>query len=88
MYIVLFIVALVISICFGIVSYYSMSNDQNILIVRWFQMSGIMIALFMDNSDKKKCIRVLIQASKVMKGMGGVVVGLYDGLEVKIKKSQ
>ena len=27
-------------------------------------------------------------SEEVMKGMGGVVVGLYDGLEVKIKKSQ
>ena len=27
-------------------------------------------------------------SEKVMKGVGGVVVGLYDGLEVKIKKSQ
>ncbi len=56
MYIVLFIVALVISICFGIVSYYSMSNDQNILIVRWFQMSGIMIALFMGIIPTKKSV--------------------------------
>ena len=56
MYIVLFIVALVISICFGIVSYYSMSNDQNILIVRWFQMSGVMLALFMGIIPTKKSI--------------------------------
>lgn len=56
MYIVLFIVILVISICFSIVSYYSMSNDQNILIVRWFQMSGIMLALFMGIIPTKKNI--------------------------------
>jgi len=47
MYIALFIALIVISICFGIVSYYSMANDQNILIVRWFQMSGLMLGLFM-----------------------------------------
>ena len=56
MYIVLFIAILVISICFSIVSYYSMLNDQNILIVRWFQMSGIMLALFMGIIPTKKNI--------------------------------
>ncbi len=56
MYIVLFIVTLVISICFGIVSYYSMLNDQNILIVRWFQMSGVMLALFMGIIPTKKSV--------------------------------
>ena len=47
MYIALFIALIIICICSGIVSYYSMSNDHNILIVRWFQMSGLMLALFM-----------------------------------------
>lgn len=56
MYIVLFIAILIISICFSIVSYYSMLNDQNILIVRWFQMSGIMLALFMGIIPTKKNI--------------------------------
>jgi hypothetical protein len=56
MYIVLFIVILIISVCFGIVSYYSMSNDQNILIVRWFQMSGLMLGLFMAIIPTKKSV--------------------------------
>ena len=47
MYIALFIALIIICICFGIVSYYSMSNDHSILIVRWFQMSGLMLGLFM-----------------------------------------
>ena len=56
MYIVLFIVILIISICFGIVSYYSMSNDQNILLIRWFQMSGLMLGLFMGIIPTKKSV--------------------------------
>ncbi len=56
MYIALFIALIIISICFGIVSYYSMSNDHNILIVRWFQMSGIMLGLFMGIIPTKKSI--------------------------------
>lgn len=56
MYIVLFIVILIISICFGIVSYYSVSNDQNILLIRWFQMSGLMLGLFMGIIPTKKSI--------------------------------
>ena len=47
MYIALFIALIIICICSGIVSYYSMSNDHSILIVRWGQMSGVMLALFM-----------------------------------------
>ena len=56
MYIVLFIALIIICICSGIVSYYSMSNNNNILIVRWFQMSGIMLALFMGIISTKKSV--------------------------------
>ena len=56
MYVILFIAAFVISICFGIVSYYSISNNQNILIIRWFQMSSIMLILFMGIIPTKKSI--------------------------------
>ena len=56
MYIILFIALIVITICFGIVSYYSLTNDQNILLLRWFQMSGIMLALFILIIPTKKNI--------------------------------
>lgn len=56
MYIVLFIVILIISICFGIVSYYSISNNQNVLIIRWFQLSSVMLILFMGIIPTKKSI--------------------------------
>ena len=48
MYIILFIALIVVSICFGIVSYYSMATENNILIIRWLQMSGLMLGLFME----------------------------------------
>ena len=56
MYIVLFIAIIIIIICFSIVSYYTITNSQNILILRWFQMSGIMIALFLGIIPTKKNI--------------------------------
>lgn len=56
MYIALFIALIIICISFGIVSYYSMSNDHNVLIVRWCQMSGLMLALFMGIISTKKSV--------------------------------
>ena len=54
MYIVLFIVVIVLSICISIVSYYSISNNHNILIIRWFQMSAIMLVLLLGIIPTKK----------------------------------